>query len=338
MRVKVFKNQSNLVSWRIIMVGKICGTGSYVPPHIMDNDDLSRIVDTNDAWIRERTGIARRHIIEDETTSYMAGRAALRAVEQSGIDPKEIELILVATSSSETVFPCAACEVQKMIGAVNAAGFDMNAACTGFVLAFNTAQAYISAGLYRTILVIGADSMSNMVDWTDRGTCILFGDGAGAAILQAEEGEPCIMAAHSDGIKGPALTGLSRHRKGREPGEEDKESYIHMDGQGVFKFAVRKVPEIVEEVLEKAGMEIDDIDYFILHQANRRIIEAVAKRLHTDISRFPMNLEEYANTSAATVPILLDEMNRNNKFSKGQKLILSGFGAGLTWAACLFEW
>ena len=320
------------------MIGKICGTGSYVPPHIMDNDDLSRIVDTNDAWIRERTGIARRHIIEDETTSYMAGQAALRAVEQSGIDPKEIELILVATSSSETVFPCAACEVQKMIGAVNAAGFDMNAACTGFVLAFNTAQAYISAGLYRTILVIGADSMSNMVDWTDRGTCILFGDGAGAAILQAEEGEPFIMAAHSDGIKGPALTGLSRHRKGREPGEEDKESYIHMDGQGVFKFAVRKVPEIVEEVLEKAGMEIDDIDYFILHQANRRIIEAVAKRLHTDISRFPMNLEEYANTSAATVPILLDEMNRNNKFSKGQKLILSGFGAGLTWAACLFEW
>ena len=320
------------------MIGKICGTGSYVPPHIMDNDDLSRIVDTNDAWIRERTGIARRHIIEDETTSYMAGQAALRAVEQSGIDPKEIELILVATSSSETVFPCAACEVQKMIGAVNAAGFDMNAACTGFVLAFNTAQAYISAGLYRTILVIGADSMSNMVDWTDRGTCILFGDGAGAASLQAEEGEPCIMAAHSDGIKGPALTGLSRHRKGREPGVEDKESYIHMDGQGVFKFAVRKVPEIVEEVLEKAGMEIDDIDYFILHQANRRIIEAVAKRLHTDISRFPMNLEEYANTSAATVPILLDEMNRNNKFSKGQKLILSGFGAGLTWAACLFEW
>ena len=142
------------------MIGKICGTGSYVPPHIMDNDDLSRIVDTNDAWIRERTGIARRHIIEDETTSYMAGQAALRAVEQSGIDPKEIELILVATSSSETVFPCAACEVQKMIGAVNAAGFDMNAACTGFVLAFNTAQAYISAGLYRTILVIGADSMT----------------------------------------------------------------------------------------------------------------------------------------------------------------------------------
>lgn len=320
------------------MVGKICGTGSYVPPHIMDNDDLSRIVDTNDAWIRERTGIARRHIIEEETTSYMAGQAAQQAVEQSGIDPKEIELILVATSSSETVFPCAACEVQRMIGAVNAAGFDMNAACTGFVLAFNTAQAYISAGLYRTILVIGADSMSNMVDWTDRSTCILFGDGAGAVILQAEEGAPCVMAAHSDGVKGPALTALSRHRKGREPGQEDKESYIHMDGQGVFKFAVRKVPEIVEEVLEKASMELKDIDYFILHQANRRIIEAVAKRLQTDISRFPMNLEEYANTSAATVPILLDEMNRKDELTKGQKLLLAGFGAGLTWAACIFEW
>ena len=319
------------------MIGKICGTGSYVPPHIMDNDDLSRIVDTNDAWIRERTGIARRHIIEDETTSYMAGQAALRAVEQSGIDPKEIELILVATSSSETVFPCAACEVQKMIGAVNAAGFDMNAACTGFVLAFNTAQAYISAGLYRTILVIGADSMSNMVDWTDRGTCILFGDGAGAAILQAEEGEPCIMAAHSDGIKGPALTGLSRHRKGWEQ-EENKESCMHMDGQAVFKFAVRKVPEIIEEVLEKADAKLEDIDYFVLHQANRRIIEAVAKRLKTDLAKFPMNLEEYANTSAATVPILLDEINRKGMLQRGQKLMLAGFGAGLTWAACLFEW
>ena len=320
------------------MVGKICGTGSYVPPHTVDNDDLSRIVDTNDAWIRERTGIARRHIIEGETTSYMAGRAALKAVEQSGIDPKEIELILVATSSSETVFPCAACEVQKMIGAVNAAGFDMNAACTGFVLAFNTAQAYISAGVYRTVLVIGADSMSNMVDWTDRSTCILFGDGAGAAILQAEEGRPCVMAAHSDGAKGPALTGLSRHRKGWNAEGPDKDSYIHMDGQGVFKFAVRKVPEIVEEVLERASMDLKEIDYFILHQANRRIIEAVAKRLHTDISRFPMNLEEYANTSAATVPILLDEMNRKKEFSKGQKLLLAGFGAGLTWAACIFEW
>ncbi len=320
------------------MVGKICGTGSYVPPHVMDNDSLAKIVDTSDAWIRERTGIGRRHIIGEETTSYMAGQAALRAVEQSGIDPEEIDLILVATSSSETVFPCAACEVQKTIGAVHAAGYDLNAACTGFVLAFNTAQAYIGAGICRTVLVIGADSMSNLVDWTDRGTCILFGDGAGAVVLRAEEGAPVYMAAHSEGEKGAALTGLSRHRKGWDAVREDKASYIQMDGQAVFKFAVRKVPEIIEEVLGQTDLELEDIDYFVLHQANRRIIEAVAKRLKTDIEKFPMNLEEYANTSAATVPILLDEMNQKEMFRTGQKVMLCGFGAGLTWAACLFEW
>lgn len=319
------------------MVGKICGTGSYVPPHVMDNDDLAKIVDTSDEWIRERTGIGKRHIIEEETTSHMAGQAALRAVEQSGIDPSEIELILVATSSSDVVFPCAACEVQKTIGAVHAAGYDMNAACTGFVLAFNTAQAYISAGIYKTVLVIGADSMSNLVDWTDRGTCILFGDGAGAALLRAEEGAPVYMAAHSDGAKGQALTLQSRHRKDWDK-ENGQDSYIYMDGQAVFKFAVRKVPEIIEEVLEKAGMDLEQIDYFVLHQANRRIIEAAAKRLKTDITKFPMNLEEYANTSAATVPILLDEMNREGSLKRGQKIMLAGFGAGLTWAACLFEW
>ena len=230
------------------MVGKIYGTGSYVPEHVMSNDDLAKIVDTSDEWIRERTGIGRRHVIREETTSYMAGQAAVRAVEQSGIDPAEIDLILVATSSSETIYPCAACEVQKAVGAVHAAGYDLNAACTGFVLAFNTAQAYISAGIYRTVLVIGAESLSTMVDWTDRGTCILFGDGAGAVLLRAEEGSPVYMAAHSDGVKGKALTLLSRHRRDWEQ-EEEKESYIHMDGQAVFKFAVRKVPEIIEEVL-----------------------------------------------------------------------------------------
>lgn len=319
------------------MVGKICGTGSYVPPRIMDNDDLAKIVDTNDEWIRERTGISRRHIIGEETTSYMAGQAALRAVEQSGIDPKEIDMILVATSSSETIFPCAACEVQKIIGADHAVGYDLNAACTGFVLAFNTAQAYISAGFFKTIMVIGADSMSNLLDWTDRSTCILFGDGAGAVILRAEEGKPVYMAAHSDGVKGVAITQLSRHRKNWQE-EQNKESYLKMDGQAVFKFAVRKVPEIIEEILEQADMKLEDIDYFILHQANRRIIEAAAKRLKADINRFPMNLDEFANTSSATVPILIDQMMREDKFRKGQKILLAGFGAGLTWAASLFEW
>ncbi len=309
-----------------------------MPPRVMDNDDMARIVDTNDEWIRERTGIGRRHIAENETTSYMATRAALRAIEQSGIAPEEIEMVIVATSSSETIYPCAACEVQREIKAENAVGYDLNGACTGFVLAFNTAQAYISAGLYRTILVIGAESMSHMVNWTDRSTCILFGDGAGAVVLRAQEGEPVRMAAHSDGEKGPALKGLSRHRKDWDCKDSDKDAYIRMDGQGVFKFAVRKVPEIIEEILEQSDVSLEDIEYFILHQANRRIIEAVAKRLKTDISRFPMNLEEYANTSAATVPILLDEMNRKGMFKRGQKLMMAGFGAGLTWAGCLFEW
>lgn len=325
------------------MVGKICGTGSYAPPHIMDNNDLAKIVDTSDEWIRERTGIVRRHVIQEETTSYMAGQAAMRAIEQSGTDPEEIDLILAATSSSETVFPCMACEVQKMIGAKRAAGFDINAACTGFVLAYNTAQAYISAGIYRTVLVIGAESMSNMVDWTDRSTCILFGDGAGAVLLKAEEGTPCRMAAYSDGKKGEALTALSRHRKGWEDltGEEkkiDKESYIQMDGQAVFKFAVRKVPEIVEELLGQENLGVEDVDWFILHQANRRIVEAAAKRLKADIAKFPMNLDEYGNTSGASIPILMDEMNRKGMFERGQKIVLAGFGAGLTWAACLTEW
>ena len=319
------------------MIGKVYGTGSYVPPHVMDNDDLSRMVDTSDEWIRERTGISRRHIAEAETTSYMAGEAAWKAVKQSRIAPGEIDLILVATSSSETIFPCTACEVQKRIGAVNAAGYDLNAACTGFVLAFNTAQAYISAGIYRTVLVVGAESMSNMIDWSDRGTCILFGDGAGAVLLRGEEGGKAFMAAHSDGEKSQALTSLSRHRRDWEK-ETDGESYVRMDGQGVFKSAVRKVPEIIEEVLDQAHMELDEVDYFVLHQANRRIIEAVAKRLNTDLSRFPMNLEEYANTSAATIPILLDEMNEKELLQRGQKVLMAGFGAGLTWGACLFEW
>ena len=319
-----------------MMVGKICGTGSYAPRRVMDNHDLAKIVDTSDEWIRERTGIGKRHIIEEETTSYMAGQAALRAVEQSGIDPAEIELIILATSSSETVFPCAACEVQKTIGAVHAAGYDMNAACTGFVLAFNTAQAYISAGLCRTVMVIGADSMSNLVDWSDRGTCILFGDGAGAVILRAEEGAPVHMAAHSDGSKGPALTELSRHRKDWDK-ENDSESYIHMDGQAVFKFAVRKVPEIIEEVLEQAEAGLDEVDYFVLHQANYRILSSVAKRLHVSEDKFYVNLDRCGNTSAASIPIAMAEMSRRGLLKKGMKIVIAGFGGGLTWGAALIE-
>lgn len=317
------------------MVGKICGTGSYVPEHSLDNDDLSRMVETNDAWIRERTGVIRRHVIEDDTTASMAVEASRRALDYGNIKPEELDLIIVSTFTSEQLLPCTACQVQKELGAVYATCFDMNAACSGFLFAYNTVQAYMASGMYQCALIIGAESLSNFVNWKDRGTCILFGDGAGAAVLKAEEGTqyPCIT--HSDGSKGEALTCLSRHRK--EWKEPDPDSYIQMNGQEVFRFAVKKVPEAVEELMSKSRLSMEDIDYLILHQANRRIVEAVAKRLKTDISKFPMNLQEYGNTSSASIPILLDEMNRQGKLQKGQKLILAGFGAGLSWGASLVE-
>lgn len=317
------------------MIGKICGTGSYVPEHYLDNDDLSGMVETDDVWIQERTGIIRRHIIEDDTTVSMAAEASRRALENGGIKPEELDLILVSTFTSELLLPCTACQIQKELNAVHATCFDLNAACSGFLFAYNTAQAYMSSGMYRCALIIGAESLSNFVNWKDRGTCILFGDGAGAAVLKAAEGDPLPYITHSDGTKGQALTCLSRHRKGWT--ESDEESYIQMDGQGVFRFAVKKVPEVVEELLEKAQITMDDIDYLILHQANRRIVEAVAKRLKTDIRKFPMNLWEYGNTSSASIPILLDEMNRQGKLQRGQRLIVAGFGAGLSWGASLVE-
>ena len=223
------------------MTGRILGTGAYVPARIVENQELAKLVDTNDAWIRERTGIARRHVAEEETTSYMAAQAAREALCQAEISSEEVDLILVATSTPDTIFPCVACEVQKAIKAANSVGFDLNAACSGFLLAYQTAQAYIQAGLYKTILIIGSDSMSHVIDWTDRGTCILFGDGAGAVILRAEEGGLCFHAAHSDGAGGGVLTGRSRHRKDWEEPKHMEETFLHMDGQRVFKFAVRSV-------------------------------------------------------------------------------------------------
>ena len=296
------------------------------------------MVDTNDEWIRERTGVVRRHIIEEETTVSMSVEAARRALENSDTAPEELDLILVSTFTSEVMLPCTACEVQKELGAVNATGFDLNAACTGFLFAYNTAQAYIASGVYKTILLIGAESLSNTVNWEDRGTCILFGDGAGAAVLKAEEGTFYQPVTHSDGSLGDALTCMSRHRKNRPAEEEDLDSYMHMNGQAVFKFAVRRVPEVIGEALEGTGFSVSDIDYFILHQANKRIVESVAKRLKAEIGKFPMNLQEYGNTSSASIPILLDEVNRKGMLKKGDKLVMAGFGAGLSWGAVCLEW
>ena len=328
------------------MTATICGTGSYIPSYTMDNNDIARLVETSDEWIRERTGVARRHIAKDETTVSMAAEAAGRALANAGIPPEELDLILVSTISSDVILPCAACEVQKEIGALHATCFDLSAACTGFVLAYNTALAYLSQGVYRTALVIGSESLSNLTNWKDRGTCILFGDGAGAAVLRAADPEKraYLPVTHSDGSRGEALSCKSRHDHNGLTGEIrpeallDESYYMQMDGQAVFKFAVKRVPEVITEVLKLNRLDTDEITYYILHQANKRIVEAVAKRLNEPMEKFPMNLQEYGNTSSASIPILLDEMNREGRLAAGQKLVLAGFGAGLTWGAAVIEW
>lgn len=307
------------------MIGKICGTGSYVPVEDMDNHELSRTVETSDEWIRERTGIVKRHIAKEDTTVSMAIKAAKQALTDSELCEEEIDLLIVSTISSNVILPCTACEVQKEIHAINATCFDLNAACTGFLFAYNTAQAYIAAGMCKNVLLIGAECLSTLIDWKDRTTCILFGDGAGAVVLRAEKGNLYRTVSCSDGRKGTALTC-------------DTGDYIKMNGQEVFKFAVRQVPEAIAGVLKENNLKEEDIAHFILHQANRRIVEAVARRMNVELDKFPMNLQEYGNTSSASIPLLLDEMNRQGKLKRGQKLILAGFGAGLSWGASVLEW
>ena len=329
------------------MTGVICGTGACVPDRILDNNEIAQFVDTSDQWIQERTGVIRRRIAQTETTASMAAEAGRQALEEAGIRPEEIDMILAATATPDHIFPCAACEIQERLQAVNAVCFDLNAACSGFLFAYQTAQAYITSGMYRTILVVGSESLSRIVNWEDRGTCILFGDGSGAAVLRAKEGRNWIPAAHSDGKGGPALlcpgpnvSGNGGNLPGSDSAEDSglERTGITMDGKAVFQFAVRKVPEVIHEVLDSNGLTAEDIDWFILHQANRRIVESVAKRLKTDIERFPMNLQEYGNTSSASIPILLNEMNRKGLLKKGQKLVMAGFGAGLSWGAAVLEW
>lgn len=320
------------------MTGMICGTGAYAPSYVMDNDEIASIVDTSDEWIRERTGIVCRHLIKEETTVSMAVKAAGRALADASVSAEEVDLIIVSTISSNVILPCCACEVQKELGAVNATCFDLSAACCGFVLSYNTALSFLLSGTYRTALIIGSESMSNLVNWKDRGTCILFGDGAGAAVLKAEEGKSYLPVTHSDGAKGFALSCASRHTKAAAERMDDPEYFIRMDGQEVFKFAVKRVPEAVHEALEKNHVAKEEITWYVLHQANRRIVEAVAKRLGEPIGKFPMNLQEYGNTSSASIAILLDEMHRKGALKAGQKIIIAGFGAGLTWGASILEW
>lgn len=324
------------------MTTKIIGTGSYIPEHVVTNDDLTAVVDTTDDWIRSRTGIRERRITNDREigTSYMASQAAKRALENARISAEEIDIIILATSSADRCMPCSACEVQEAIGAVNAFAYDISAACSGFVYALNTVHSFIKSGLCKTGLVIGADTMSKLIDWSDRRTCVLFGDGAGAAVVRATEAGDGIvdLVMRSDGTKGNALSCVSRTTENFVIGGKPEPGYISMDGQEVFKFAVKRVPECIHELLEKTNTDINDIKYFVMHQANSRMFETIAKRLNVSVDKMPLNIELYGNTSAGTVPILLDEMNRDGKLQKGDKIILVGFGGGLTWGATLVNW
>ena len=294
---------------------RIIGTGSYVPPDILTNDNLSEMVDTSDEWIRTRTGICNRHIAKDMDNADMAYNAARNAVEDARIEASKIGLIIVATSTPDYAFPNQASLVQAKLKAVNAMCFDVSAACSGFITALDIAASMLKAGSYKYALVIGSEKMSEIVNWKDRSVCVLFGDGAGAVVLKAVDN-------NTEDVTG-ALVG---------------HIFIHMDGQEVFKFAVKSVPTAIETLLHNNNMDINEVDKFILHQANVRIIESVAKRLKADKDKFPVNLNEYGNTSSASIPILLDELNRNGSLKQGEKLVLAGFGAGLSWGSILLVW
>lgn len=323
------------------MAIRIIGTGSYLPKKVADNHFLSTIVDTGDEWIRQRTGIKERHLSNGkEGTTYMATHAAEAALENAGITADELDMIIVATVSADTYVPSTSCQVQGAIGAIRATCFDLNAACSGFLFAMNTAYAYIEMGMAKTILIIGAETLSREVDWSDRSSCILFGDGAGAAIMRQEEGKGGLIASvtGSDGSQGDVLTCKGRGIQNPFHQSKRKKDYLRMEGQAVFRFAVTMVPRCIKQILKKTGYDTEDIKFFVLHQANVRILELIAKRLKVDIDKFPMNLDRYGNTSSASIPILLDELNRNNLLEPGDKIVLSGFGGGLTWGAVLIEW
>ena len=320
------------------MTARIIGTGSCLPEAIVTNDYLSTIMDTSDEWISSRTGIKERHLVKEETTASLSLEAGRRALAEAGVAPEELDMIIVGTLTGDYITPSTACEVQAGLGAVNAVAFDINAACAGFLFSLHTVNAYIQCGMCRTALLIGAETLSRIMDWGDRSTCVLFGDGAGAAVVQAQEGGLIAYDQGSDGDKGKYLACRNRTNNNPLVQTEKNYSYTQMDGQEVYKFAVTYVPNSIHKVLEKAGLQPEDIKYYLLHQANLRIIQAVAKRLKISLDRFPISLDHCGNVSAASVPILLDDVNRKGMLQKGDKIILSGFGGGLTWGTCLIEW
>lgn len=309
------------------------GTGAAMPERVVTNEDLSRLIDTSDEWIFSRTGIHQRHVAgEKDNIAVYAERAAREAMEEAGVLPEEIGLIIMGTATDGNVTPSAACQVQALLGAKNAFCFDLNAACAGFLYSLRTAEALMRTGDISTALVIGGDLVSHYVNWQDRTTCVLFGDAVGAVVLKKGEAEECgdILGSvlGSDGARGHNLVART----------DVDDHYIRMNGQEVFRFAVRTVPASIEKVLSETGIRKEEIRHYVLHQANARIIESVAKYLKEPIEKFPMNLSDTANTSAGSIPTLLNRMNREGQLKRGDYLVLAGFGGGLTWGASVIRY
>ncbi len=323
---------------------KIAGLSTYVPPKLLTNDDLEKMVETTNEWILQRTGIKQRHIVEPGVaTSDLAKEASIGAMAQAGVTPEQIGFIVVGTTTPDTIFPSTACVLQHKIGATNAWGFDLGAACSGFTYALTTGMQMVATGAHDHALVVGADVMSSIIDYNDRTTCVLFGDGAGAVVLSpASDDEPAIIdfAHEIDGGGGPALcmpAGGSRMPASHETVDQ-RLHYVKQDGQAVFKFAVRKTEEIARRVMANNGIDPSEIDLFVSHQANRRIITAAAERLGLPESKVVINLEMYGNTTAGTIPLALADAVREGLLKKGDLVLLASVGAGFTVGSVLLRW
>lgn len=322
---------------------KIVSTGACVPEQIITNDDLAKIVDTSDEWITQRTGIRERRISSGDNTSSLAIGTARMVLERAKVDPEDVDLIIVASVTPDFGTPSLACMVQKELGAVNAVAFDVVAACSGFLFGLSVADKYIQTGMYRNAIVVGAETLSKIVNWEDRSTCVLFGDGSGGAYVEAMEGDSGILQEElgsrgdlweilTEGYTAPvnAFNDVIK--------ESDAEYYAHMDGRAVFKFATKMVVKSVANVLEKEGITPDDIAYVVPHQANARIIDVVAHKSGIPREKFYMNMDRYGNTSSASVPLALHELDEKGLIKRGDKIILTGFGGGMTWGTMLITW
>ena len=316
-----------------MIYSRILGTGSFLPPRIVTNDEFAARLDTSDAWIRERTGIAQRHIAdESQTSSDLALEASRRALQAAGVAASEIDLIVLATSTPDFVFPSTACLLQAKLGIKGCPAFDVQAVCSGFVYALASADSFIRGGMYKRALVVGAEVFSRILDWNDRGTCVLFGDGAGAVVLGAGQ-SPGVHAAvlHADGSQAGMLSVPGNVCGGKIIGSP----FLQMNGQGVFKYAVRVLDEVARETMAAAGMDLSQVDWLIPHQANVRILEATARKLGLPQERLVVTVDHHGNTSAASVPLALDEWVRAGRIRPGHRVLMQGVGGGFTWGAAL---